>query len=102
MKVQDHSWSPESEESYPGRGYLATGEFRMTNPWLPYQLPSLKAYILAPGMVQIEDVVYNLPERTEERGRSLPKNPEFIVPVKENSADAARAAMEGLYRIVFD
>lgn len=74
----------------------------MTNPWLPYKLPPLKAYILGPGIVQIEDVVYNLPERTEERGRTLPKNPEFIVPVKENSAEAAREAMESLYRVVFD
>ncbi len=74
----------------------------MTNPWLPYKLPALRAYILAPGIVQIEDVVYNLPERTEERGKPLPVSPDFIVPVKENSAAAARSAMESLYKIVFD
>ena len=74
----------------------------MTNPWLPYKLPALRAYILAPGIVQIEDVVYNLPERTEEPGHPLPAEPEFILPVNENSAAAARSAMESLYKIVFD
>ncbi len=74
----------------------------MTNPWLPYKLPALRAYILAPGIVQIEDVVYNLPERTEERKNPVPASPDFIVPVKENSAAAARSAMESLYKIVFD
>lgn len=74
----------------------------MTNPWLPYKMPPLRAYILAPGVVQIEDIVYNLPAGTVERGRPRPDNPEFIVPVKENSESAARAAMEGLFRIVFD
>jgi hypothetical protein len=74
----------------------------MTNPWLPYNIPPLRAYILAPGIVQIEDVVYNLPARNEERGRPFPQHPEFIVPVKENSAAAAREAMEALFRIVFD
>ncbi|HOT04163.1 MAG TPA: hypothetical protein PK069_08290 [Methanolinea sp.] len=74
----------------------------MTNPWLPYNIPPLRAYIIAPGVVQIEDTVYNLPKRSVEHGRPLPVKPEFIVPVKENSEKAARAAMEGLYRIVFD
>lgn len=74
----------------------------MTNPWLPYELPRLKAFILGPGIVQIEDVVYNLPERTREQGRPLPDSAEYIVPVRENSEKAARDAMEGLYRIVFD
>lgn len=74
----------------------------MTNPWIPYNLPELKAYILGPGIVQIEDVIYNLPERTREEGRPLPDRAEYIIPVKENSEKAARAAMEGLYRIVFD
>ncbi|MCQ8893565.1 MAG: hypothetical protein NQU46_02875 [Methanolinea sp.] len=74
----------------------------MTNPWLPFKVPPLRAYILAPGIVQIEDVVYNLPERTVTRGRPLPERPEFILPVNENSESAARAAMEALYRIVFD
>jgi hypothetical protein len=74
----------------------------MTNPWLPPELPRMKAYILAPGIVQIEDVVYNLPERSKERGLPPPANPEFIIPVKENSEKAARQAMEALYRIVFD
>lgn len=74
----------------------------MTNPWLPYHIPPLKAYILAPGVVQIEDTVYNLPSRSVEHGRPLPIRPEFIVPVSENNEIAARAAMEALYRIVFD
>ena len=81
---------------------MAAGDSEMTNPWLPYRLPPMRAYILAPGIVQIEDVVYNLPERTEVRGKPLPATAEFIVPVKENSAEAARAAMESLYRVVFD
>jgi hypothetical protein len=74
----------------------------MTNPWLPAELPRMKAYILAPGVVQIEDVVYNLPARREEKGRPIPENPSFIIPVRENSRKAAREAMEALYRIVFD
>lgn len=74
----------------------------MTNPWLPPELPRMKAYILAPGIVQIEDVVYNLPARSEEKGRPIPENPQFIIPVRENSRKAARGAMEALYRIVFD
>ena len=75
----------------------------MTNPWaLLYDVPPLKAYILAPGVVQIADTVYNLPERTVERGHASPEHPEFVVPAKENSEQAARDAMEGLYRIVFD
>jgi hypothetical protein len=74
----------------------------MTIPWLPPELPRMKASILAPGIVQIEDTVYNLPARTEEKGNPPPTNPEFILPVKENSPEAARGAMEALYRIVFD
>ncbi|HUU76394.1 MAG TPA: hypothetical protein VMW63_09965 [Methanoregulaceae archaeon] len=65
-------------------------------------MPPLRAYILAPGIIQIEDVVYNLPERTAKDGQPLPENPEFILPVKENSEKTAREAMEALYRIVFD
>lgn len=74
----------------------------MTNPWLPPELHRMKAYILGPGIVQIEDTVYNLPERTEEKGHPPPRNPEFVLPVRENSPEAARRAMEALYRIVFD
>jgi hypothetical protein len=74
----------------------------MTNPYLPYKLPPLRAYILAPGIVQIEDVIYNLPARTKETGQPPPGHPDYIVPVKENSEAAARAAMEALYRVVFD
>jgi hypothetical protein len=74
----------------------------MTNPWLPYELPPLKAYVLGPGIVQIEDVIYNLPERSEERGQPRPEHPEYVVPVRENSPAAARAAIESLYRVVFD
>jgi len=74
----------------------------MTNPWLPYNIPPMRAYILAPGIAQIEDTVYNLPSRSVEHGRPAPVKPEFIVPVKENSEKAARDAMVGLYRIVFD
>jgi hypothetical protein len=74
----------------------------MTNPWLPAELPRMKAYILEPGIVQIEDVVYNLPARSEENGHPTPENPQFIIPVRENSPKAAREAMEALYRIVFD
>ena len=75
----------------------------MTNPRaLPYNIPPLKAYILAPGIVQIGDTVCNIPARTAEHGRAAPERPEVIVPVKENSEKAARDAMEGLYRIVFD
>lgn len=74
----------------------------MTNPWLPPELPRMKAYILGPGIVQIEDIVYNLPARTEEKGHPPPTNPEFVLPVRENSPEAARRAMEALYRIVFD
>lgn len=74
----------------------------MTNPWLPYKMPAMRAFILAPGIVQIEDVVYNLPEGTQEYDQPPPQNPEFIVPVEENSEKAARLAMETLYRIVFD
>lgn len=74
----------------------------VTNPWLPYRMPPLRAFILAPGIVQIEDAVYNLPERTVKRGESPPKNPEFVLPVQENSERAARSAMEALYRTVFD
>lgn len=90
----------------PGPEYLILPRDKkepgITNPWLPYELPKLKAYILGPGIVQIEDVIYNLPERTREQGRPLPDRAEYIVPVRENSEKAARAAMEGLYRIVFD
>jgi hypothetical protein len=57
---------------------------------------------LGPGIVPIEDTVYNLPARTEEKNHSPPKNPEFVLPVRENSPDAARWTMEALYRIVFD
>lgn len=74
----------------------------MTNPWLPYRMPPMRAFILAPGIVQIEDVVYNLPERTAKSGVPPPKNPEFVLPVQENSERAARSAMEALYRTVFD
>jgi len=74
----------------------------MTIPWLPPELPRMKAHILGPGIVQIEDTVYNLPARTEEKGHPPPRNPEFVLPVKENSPEAARRAMEALYRIVFD
>jgi hypothetical protein len=74
----------------------------MTIPWLPPELPRMKAFILAPGIVQIEDTVYNLPARTEQKGQPLPTNPEFVLPVKENSPKAARQVMEALYRIVFD
>ncbi len=74
----------------------------MTNPWLPHKLPALRAFILAAGIAQIEDILYNLPEEPEERESPSPTNPEFIIPVKKNSAVAARAAMESLYRIVFD
>jgi hypothetical protein len=74
----------------------------MTNPWLPAKKPHMKAYILAPGIVQIEDVVYDLPAGSEERNRPTPVSPEFIIPVKENSAEAARLAMEELFRIVFN
>jgi hypothetical protein len=74
----------------------------MANPWPPYEFPRLKAYILSPGVVQIGEIVYHLPEDREERALSPPSQFEFIVPVKENSKSAARAAMEGLYRIVFD
>ncbi len=74
----------------------------MTNPWLPPELPRMKAYILAPGIVQIEDIVYDLPARSEKRGRPIPENPQFIIPVRENSPKAAREAMEALYRVVFD
>jgi hypothetical protein len=86
------------------KGILSTGGRLtcMTNPWLPHKIPPLRAYILAPGVVQIEDAVYNLPEKKVERGRPRPEKPEFIIPVKENSENAARAAMEALYRIVFD
>lgn len=75
---------------------------RVTNPWLPYKMPPMRAFILAPGIVQIEDVVYNLPEKTQENKQPPPENPEFILPVEENSEKAARMAMEALYRIVFD
>jgi hypothetical protein len=74
----------------------------MTIPWLPPEHARMKAYILAPGIVQIEDTVYNLPAKTQEKGHPPPKNPEFVLPVKENSPEAARRAMEALYRIVFD
>ena len=65
-------------------------------------MPPMRAFILAPGIVQIEDVVYNLPAGTHEKGQPPPKNPEFVLPVEENSEKAARLAMEALYRIVFD
>ncbi|RPJ53969.1 MAG: hypothetical protein EHJ95_01170 [Methanobacteriota archaeon] len=74
----------------------------VTIPWQFPPLPRMKAYILAPGIVQIEDVIYNLPKRTEEHSQPPPAHYEFIMPVKTNSMQAARAAMEGLYRIVFD
>lgn len=74
----------------------------MTIPWLPPEHPHLKAYILGPGIVQIEDTVYNLPARTEEKASSPPASFEFVLPVTENSPEAARRAMEALYRIVFD
>ena len=74
----------------------------MTNPWLPAKLPPLKAYILAPGIVQIGEIVYNLPEDREENALAPPAAFEFVVPVQENSKTAARAAMEALYRVVFD
>lgn len=91
-----------SQELQNQSNILERGCYTMTNPWLPYELPRMKAYILAPGVVQIGEVVYHLPENREERASSPPENFEFIVPVKENSRSAARAAMEGLYRIVFD
>jgi hypothetical protein len=74
----------------------------MSIPWLPPEHPRLKAYILRPGIVQIEDTVYNLPARSEEKARSPPTRFEFVLPAKENSPEAARRAMEDLYRIVFD
>jgi len=74
----------------------------MSNPWLPAKLPPLKAYILAPGIVQIGEIVYNLPGDCEENAPAPPAAFEFVVPIKENSKKAARAAMEALYRIVFD
>ena len=74
----------------------------LTIPWLPYKIPPLRAYILGPGLVQIEDTVYDLPARTAEHGRPIPEKPEFILAVKENSEKAARAAMEAHYRIVFN
>ena len=81
------------------QGYAWMG---MTNPWLPVKLPPLKAYILAPGIVQIGEIVYNLPEDREEKALAPPAAFEFVVPVQENSKTAARAAMEALYRVVFD
>jgi len=74
----------------------------VTNPWLPYKMPPMRAFILAPGIVQIEDIVYNLPERTVKKEQPPPQNPEFVLPVEENSEKAARLAMEALYRTVFD
>ena len=74
----------------------------MTNPWLPASLPPMKAYILAPGIVQIGGIIYNLPEDREEEAQAPPSAFEFVVPVKENSKKAARDAMEALYRVVFD
>ncbi|MDD1709645.1 MAG: hypothetical protein LUQ37_01910 [Methanoregulaceae archaeon] len=62
----------------------------------------MKAYIVSPGVVQIGEIVYHL---AEDAKRKLPfhlNNPEFIIPARENNKSAARAAMEGLYRIVFD
>jgi hypothetical protein len=74
----------------------------MTNPWLFPEPPQMKAYILGPGIVQIEDVIYNLPLGTEEHSPGPPRIFEYVIPVKENSRAAARRAMEALYRIVFD
>jgi hypothetical protein len=53
-------------------------------------------------LVQIEDTIYDLPARTAEHGSPIPEKPEFVVPVKENSEKAARAAMEAHYRTVFN
>ena len=88
---------PDERKISPLRGCYA-----MTNSWPPYELPRFKAYILAPGVVQIGEIIYHLPEDREEQAPAPPAQFEFIVPVKENSKSAARAAMEGLYRIVFD
>jgi hypothetical protein len=71
-------------------------------PWLPYKIPPLRAYILGPGLVQIEDTVYDLPAGTAVHGHPIPEKPEFVLAVKENSEKAARAAMEAHYRIVFN
>ena len=81
--------------------YSLTGDL-LSIPWLPYRIPRLRAYILGPGLVQIEDTIYDLPSRTAEHGRPIPEKPEFVVPVKENSEKAARAAMEAHYRTVFN
>jgi hypothetical protein len=81
--------------------YSLTGDL-LSIPWLPYKFPSLRAYILGPGLIQIEDTVYDLPTRSVKHGIPVPENPEFVVPVKENSEKAARAAMEAHYRTVFN
>jgi len=44
---------------------------------------------------------YLSPSRRSRRTGTLPPHFEFIVPVKENSKSAARAAVEGLYLIIF-
>lgn len=58
----------------------------MINPWPPYELPPLKVDILAPG----------LPEDCEEPAPHPAGPSEFIIPPKENSKSAARAAMGDL------
>lgn len=54
------------------------------------------------GMVRIGETIYCLPEDCEEPAPSPPEPSEFITPAKENSKSAARAAIRGLNRIVFD
>jgi hypothetical protein len=46
--------------------------------------------------------VYDLPARSVKHGMPVPENPEFVIPVKENSGKAARAAMEAHNRAVFN
>jgi hypothetical protein len=60
----------------------------MTNPWPPYELPRLKAYIIVPEVVQMGEIIYNLPKDREELAPTPPEHFEFIVPVKENSKSA--------------
>lgn len=44
----------------------------MSNPWLPAKLPPLKAYLLAPEIVRIGEIVYNLPEDSREKAPAPP------------------------------
>ena len=42
----------------------------MTSSWPPYELPRLKAYILAPGVVRIGEIICHLSEDREEQAPS--------------------------------